>query len=75
MTKTIGTFGRQWEADLAIALLRENGLHPADLRTTAHATFAGGESAYYVAVPEDEAREAISLLKAQGYGRNVATGL
>lgn len=73
MIKAIGTFGKQWEADLAIALLKENALHPADLQTFSHATLAGAEQAYHVSVPEGEVQEAVALLKAHGHEQNVST--
>jgi hypothetical protein len=71
MIRTIGTFGKQVDADLAIALLRGNGFHPPDLRTSPHATLFGAEQAYYVTVPESEAKQAIDLLEAEGYEKNV----
>lgn len=74
MVKTIGTFGKQWDADLAIAVLSQNGLHPDDLRTASHVTIAGAEQAYYVTVPESEAEAAVALLKANGYEKNVTPG-
>lgn len=70
MFKTIGAFVKQWEADLAIALLRENGLHPADLQPFAHAGLGLGE-AFGVMVPEEEADAAVALLEENGYGQNV----
>ena len=70
--RTIGAFARQWEADLAIAWLREQGLHPADLQVFSHAsTGAGADQVYRVTVPEGEAAAAVALLEAQGYGKNV----
>jgi hypothetical protein len=71
MMKTIGAFGRQWEAGLAIALLSDRGLHAGDLLTASHAVFGGAEPAYYVTVPEAETDAAIALLGQNGYEGNV----
>ena len=71
MNKTVATFGTQWEADLAIVLLRQNGLHPDDLATSPHVTFAGADQTYRVTVPEGETEDATELLEAQGYDGNV----
>ena len=72
MLQTVASFGRQWEADLAIAFLRENGLHPGDLQIFSHATLAGAEAAYYVVVPAGEAEAARTLLAGNGYGNHLA---
>lgn len=71
MTTTIGTFGRQSDAGLAITLLRGNGFDPADLRTCPHATLFGAEQAYHVTVPAEEAERAIALLEAEGHRKNI----
>ena len=71
MTKTVGSFVKQWEADLAIALLRGNGLHPDDLRTFSHVTHGvGAGQEYCVTIPETEAEAAVALLEAEGYGKS-----
>lgn len=72
MLRTVASFGRQWEADLAIAFLRENDLHPGDLQTFSHATLAGAEGSYYVVVPTGEAAAARTLLADNGYGNHLA---
>lgn len=71
MGKTVGSFGRLWEADLAVALLPENGLHPDDLLTSLRAGLGGAEAFFYVVVPETETAAAIQLLKGNGYERNI----
>lgn len=72
MARTIGAFVKQWEADLAIGLLREHGFHPPDLRTFSHVTHGvGAGQAYCVTVPEAEADAAVVLLEELGYGKNV----
>jgi len=52
------------EADLLIAVLRSNGLHPLDLNTAAHFSFAGTDVSYHVEVPTPEAKEAKKFLQA-----------
>lgn len=57
---------------MALAQLRENGLHPGDLQTVSHATLAGAEASYYVVVPAGEAAAARALLDDNGYGKHLA---
>ena len=72
MSKTIGSFGRMWEADLAIALLRDNEFHPDDLLTFSRTGLGGAESFFYVVVPDTEVQAAVQVLKDNGYGQNIA---
>ena len=71
MNGTVATFRTPWEADLAIVLLRENGLHPDELEISPHVTFAGADQTYRVRLPEGEMEDAAELLEARGYDRNV----
>jgi len=52
------------EADLIIAILRSNGLHPLDLRTASNFSFGGADISYKVEVPTAEAKEAKEFLQA-----------
>ena len=66
MDRTICSFWKQSEADVAISLLRGHGLHPADLRTSPHVSHWGADQTFCVTIPEEEADEAIALLETQG---------
>jgi hypothetical protein len=69
MLKIIFKFRTQWEANLAIAFLRQNGFHPIDLEVWPYITFAGAEQAYSVKIPEQEYEEAAELSRRGGYDK------
>ena len=71
MQKTICVFGRQWEADLAIALLRDRGFHPAAPAVSPHITFGGTDITYQVKLPEEEVSTARNVLSEGGYRRHI----
>ena len=58
------------EADLLIAALRSAGLHPLDLDTTSHFSFAGLDISFHVEIPTAElaaAREFLSSYDSSAY--------
>ncbi len=67
MLKILFKFQTQWEANLAIAFLRQNGFHPIDLEIWPHITFAGAGQTYAVKIPEHEYGKATDLSKQSGY--------
>ncbi|MEK9145220.1 MAG: hypothetical protein AAB339_06380 [Elusimicrobiota bacterium] len=67
MFSTILTAHDPAEGGMVVGLLKANGFHPVDLRTAAHATFAGAETFYRVEVPEAETKAAVEFLRAHGY--------
>ena len=67
MLKILFKFQTQWEANLAIAFLRQNGFHPIDLEVWPHITFAGAEQTYSVKIPEHEYEEAAEVSRKSGY--------
>lgn len=71
MITTIASFPTSWEADIAIAMLRENGLHPFDLQSASHIKIAGAEQVYYITIPDFEAEAAAEYLISNGCGNNV----
>jgi hypothetical protein len=71
INKTIGSWAAQWEADLVISLLQENGFHPSDLETSPNLIIAGPEHFYRVSVPEDEAEDVRAFLRENGYEKNL----
>ncbi len=62
---------RQFEADLIIVALRENGFNPLDLSTSPHVQLAGCDQAYYVELPDSEAEEAREFLKQNGHEKDL----
>jgi hypothetical protein len=54
------------EADMLIAFLRSEGLHPLDINTSAHFSLAGAEIDFPIEVPTEELEAARELLKAYG---------
>ena len=71
MSQTVATSQTEWEAHLIIILLRQNGLHPEDLQTSPHISFAGPDQTYAVRLPAVEMDAAAELLNARGHSRNV----
>jgi hypothetical protein len=55
------------DAEIVIALLRSNHLHPPDLARAPHVSIAGADLYYYVAIPATEAVLARILLKAHSF--------
>lgn len=51
------------EAEMLIAALRSAGLHPRDLDTASHFSFAGVDISYHVEVPTAELEAAREFLK------------
>ncbi len=60
--ETVRTTRTQVEADLLISVLRDAGLHPLDLQTFGHVSFAGADIDYSVRVPASELAEARQIL-------------
>ncbi|MBL9134728.1 MAG: hypothetical protein JNK85_02620 [Verrucomicrobiales bacterium] len=66
---TVRTTRTQIEADLLISVLRDAGLHPLELETFGHVSFAGADIDYSVRVPGaelDEARAILAQFDSQG---------
>ena len=66
MAQRIAAFETQWKADLTIAMLRENGLHPFDLSIAPNVFYYGAEHSYFVTIPDEELKEAIGLIISNG---------
>jgi len=65
--KILFKFQTQWEANLAIAFLRQNGFHPIDLAVWPHIAFAGAKQTYSVKILEREFEQAAELSRTSGY--------
>ena len=51
------------EADLLIAAMRSEGLHPLDLQTAGHFSLAGTDVSFHIQVPTAELAEVGEFLK------------
>ena len=51
------------EADLLIAAMRSEGLHPLDLQTAGHFSLAGTDVSFHIQVPTAELTEVGEFLK------------
>jgi hypothetical protein len=58
------------EADLLIAAMRCEGLHPLDLLTAEHFSFGGFEGGYRIQIPTSELPAAQEFLKAYDESAN-----
>ena len=54
------------EAEIVIALLRANGIHPSDLEMSPRIGFAGADLWYHVRVPLEEVESAKEVLNSKG---------
>ena len=54
------------QADMLITFLRNEGLHPVDINTSAHFSLAGAEIDFPIKVPTEELESARELLSAYG---------
>lgn len=68
--KIAGTFSAM-QAKIMHALLVEDGFHPAPLLLHSHVSVGGGETGWYIEVPEEEASSARALLRDRGHGKNI----
>ncbi len=59
----VRTVRTAFEADMLVAFLRTEGLHPIDINTSAHFSLAGAEIDFPIEVPTEELEAARELLK------------
>jgi hypothetical protein len=60
------------EADLLIAAMRGEGLHPLDLQTAGHFSLAGTDVSFHIQVPSVELAAAGEFLRAHGESTHAA---
>ena len=60
------------EANLLIAAMRSEGLHPLDLETASHFSLAGADVSFHVQVPTGELAAVAEFLRAYDESKQVA---